>query len=156
MDRGGVKSWDPGTRKQRQLSSLPKHGLGPMFCSPDGLWMAIAGNEMGFDTDIHIWGLKGQEIYNLSGHTGLVREASWSPDGRRLISASIDGTVKVWDTASWQELLTLRGKPGVGFQAVAFSPDDWRIAASQGDTVRIWNAMRQTENDRRGGAILKK
>ena len=34
---------------------------------------------------------------------------AWSPDGKRLATASEDKTAKVWDAASGQELLTLKG-----------------------------------------------
>jgi WD40 repeat protein len=64
----------------------------------------------------------------------------FSPDGRRLVSASADNTVKVWDTATGQELLTLRGQGGLVW-SVAISPDGQRIAsANQDGIVRIWEA----------------
>ena len=37
---------------------------------------------------------------------------AFSPDGKRLASASGDGTVKVWDAATGQETLTLKGHTG--------------------------------------------
>ncbi len=37
---------------------------------------------------------------------------AFSPDGKRLASASQDGTVKVWDAATGQEILTLKGHTG--------------------------------------------
>ena len=54
---------------------------------------------------------------------------AFSPDGKRLASASGDGTVKVWDAATGQETLTLKGHTGV-VSSVAFSPDGKRLASA--------------------------
>ncbi|MGH7172862.1 MAG: protein kinase domain-containing protein, partial [Gemmataceae bacterium] len=40
------------------------------------------------------------EVAELRGHTDYVHAVDWSPDGTRLISASGDGTVRVWDSLS--------------------------------------------------------
>jgi WD40 repeat protein len=54
-----------------------------------------------------IWSSKVRET--LKGHTGLVNSVAWSPDGKRLATASGDQTAKVWDAARGQELETLKG-----------------------------------------------
>jgi hypothetical protein len=43
------------------------------------------------------------EVAELRGHDAYVHAVDWSPDGTRLISASGDGTVRVWDSLSAQE-----------------------------------------------------
>jgi WD40 repeat protein len=40
----------------------------------------------------------------LRGHTDEVQAVAFSPDGKRLVSGSKDGTVRIWDLASLQEL----------------------------------------------------
>ena len=62
---------------------------------------------------------------------------AFSPDGMRIVSASWDGTVKVWDVSSGKEILTLKGHTS-GVNGVAFSPDGKQIAsASMDQTVKV-------------------
>jgi WD40 repeat protein len=67
-----------------------------------------------------------------------VLSVAFSPDGRRLASASGDQTIKVWDTASSQELRTLKGHTG-RVQSVAFSrPEGSRLASgSEDQTIKV-------------------
>ena len=67
-------------------------------------------------------------VRTLTGHTGPVYDVAPTPDGRCAVSVSGDGTLKVWDLASGQELRTLTGHPD-GVNAVAVTPDG-RLAIS--------------------------
>ena len=44
--------------------------------------------------------VKQQETLAFKGHTGLVTIASCSPDGKRIVSGGVGGSVKVWDISS--------------------------------------------------------
>jgi WD40 repeat protein len=56
--------------------------------------------------------LSSQVRKTLKGHASNVESVAWSPDGKRLATASTDNTAKVWDAATGKELLTLKGPPG--------------------------------------------
>ncbi len=76
----------------------------------------------------------------LRGHTGGLRNIAYSPDGKRLATASDDKSAKVWDAATGQELLTLCCHEAVVY-GIAYSPDGGRLATSSTDkTAKIWDA----------------
>ena len=82
----------------------------------------------------------GRVLQTLIGHTADVTCAAFSPDGRRLATASFDRTIKLWDTATGRDVFTLRGHTA-GVVALAFSPDGNRIASGGIDhTARVWDA----------------
>jgi WD40 repeat protein len=82
----------------------------------------------------------GAVLRSLEGHTDAVRSIAYGPDGRRLVSGSDDGTVKVWDMVEGRELRSFRGH-GPAVRAVAFNRDGKRVAGGGADrTVRVWDA----------------
>jgi WD40 repeat protein len=61
-----------------------------------------------------------------------------TPDGRRAVSASADGMLKVWELESGRELHTLAGHAS-GVNAVAVTPDGLRTVSAPADgMLKVW------------------
>jgi WD40 repeat protein len=77
----------------------------------------------------------------LSGHGDKVRTAAYSPDGTRIITASVDETARVWNARTGAQVAVLAGG-GYAVYSAAYSPDGSRIVTASFDkTARIWDAL---------------
>src|SRR2546426_1867194 len=88
---------------------------------------------------------RGLQAVMLRGHTAPVMSVAFSPDGKRLVSACWDQTVKVWDAVTGLETLTLKGHTS-HIHSAAFSPDGNRLAsAGDNGSVKMWDARPREE-----------
>ena len=71
---------------------------------------------------------------------GAGRFAAFSPEGSRIVTASADGTARVWDAATGKVIAIFSGHQSSVFFAT-FSPDGSRIVTTSSDyTARVWDA----------------
>lgn len=83
-----------------------------------------------------------QQVAVLNGHTNFVESVScvaFSPDGTLLASGSLNGTVRLWDVETHEQLIMFTDHTDCVW-SVAFSPDGTLLASGSYDkTVRLWN-----------------
>ena len=90
------------------------------------------------DRTILVWDDAGKSINKLRGHTDLVMDVAFSPDGERLASAGYDKTIRVWDLATGRHRV-LRGHTGP-VERVAWRGPSELVSASDDGTLRVWQA----------------
>jgi WD40 repeat protein len=148
--------WDAATGRRLNSLKTPNEHLYSATFSPDGRYLVVddVGGQPIPEEGNHavtVWDAQdGQASPNVLGIVGRHREDIWclkfSPDGDHLVSASNDGTIKLWhwdptrlgDPA--RPLLTLSVR-GYGFgDCAAFSPNGRRLVGAAGEIVKIWDA----------------
>jgi uncharacterized protein with von Willebrand factor type A (vWA) domain/WD40 repeat protein len=86
-----------------KLSSLNYDSLNYTCFGSNGQLIAAAT-----DKEVGLWSLSGQQLKVLP-HPNSIQNISFSPNGQRLATVSVDGTIRLWDTGTQlgQLLLTL-------------------------------------------------
>src|SRR5678815_4140005 len=134
----------PSLKPLKEIKGDGYHG-GCIALTHNGELAAVGAQEI-----IEIWNLReGVLAARMSGHTHLPQGLAFTPDGRFLISGSLDQTVRVWEMASCKQVFELKGhKRSVA--AIALSPNG-RIVASAGGSqsypievadphqIRLWD-----------------
>ena len=129
----GYSDWSPNCGLRRP------HGFGGkcVVPSPDGQRILTASA----DCTVRIWEARtGKLIGALTGHTISVVTASFSPDGRHIVSAAHEDA-RIWDAATQRQIAALRADRGaadhlIKLQVASFSPDGQFIitASSESDS----------------------
>lgn len=144
------------TARELAASALNQIGVDP----ERAIWLGLQSVKTTYDTDKSVLpeaanalhrAVQGSQVeYVLTGLTPPMNAVAFSPDGTRLVAANQNNTVKVYDSTTGKELLTLSGHGCClhyawlgGVVDANYSPDGTRIVtAGAGDnTARVWDAV---------------
>jgi len=145
---GIVRFWKAATHEC--VAILPGH-RGEVwniitFRAPDGTQVALTGGE---DHIVRLWdvgataaGASAESacIRQFVGHRGGVFGLALHPGLARLATGSFDNTVRLWDLATGEEILSLKGHV-LTVYSLAFTPDGRTLFSCGADrTIRVWES----------------
>jgi WD40 repeat protein len=145
-----IRIWDVSSGKETfKIKDLPGDAMtlavnadGTKLITTTGKW--DKGKQQ-WTGEIQIYGSKGGKLDGtIKGHTERIKAVALSPDGKKLATASEDGTAKIWDMDG-KELFNLKGHTGPVL-CVAFDPANHFLATGGDDkTVKIWDTTNGKE-----------
>ena len=132
-----VKLWQVPSAKAYLTLTQHTNDVHCVAFAPQGNMLASASRDQ--IGRIKLWDVARRvEHSTLQGHVNWVASLSFAPDGRTLASGSVDGTVRLWDTASGIEKTDAVRTP---VAAVAFAPDGKSLVSGGSDGyVAVWDA----------------
>lgn len=149
-----AKVWDTATGRELFTANfdLEKHSMVPvspkdqtvqtspilpMNWSPDGQRIVLGSFA---DRPVILNALNGEIVFPLLGHSAFVVSALYSPKGDCVLTASFDGKIKIWETSTGKERVSIDGRQFVIPLGASFSPDGTKIAFSTvHEGPQIWD-----------------
>jgi WD40 repeat protein/tRNA A-37 threonylcarbamoyl transferase component Bud32 len=139
--------WDVATgRRLLTLKGPPIEGqlFNAVFraaFSPDGKWIVTSGFLQGM---ARLWdATSGQLKWTVRGRGDNVWNVAFLPDGKRLLSATEDGTVQIWEAASGKEIHAFKHREP--FTGVALQADGKQLVCGCGQRVKVLDAATGAE-----------
>lgn len=139
---GWVRIWNLATGRELSAAKIEGMYFYRIRFSHDGKRLAVAGNR-----SRHLNGViyvldtvAGSTPLEFKGHTFNVTDVAFSPDGNRLASTSADGTTRLWDLTTAQEVLTIRSSAQFTCSVRFLSNGQQLLDAATDRSVRLWDA----------------
>jgi WD40 repeat protein len=129
--------WDLG-RGERVSSFTFREGvkyIHSLAFSPDAKSAILAAERSLYQIDART----GNLLRKLEGHTGWIVHAAFSRDGKSLVSASDDGTARLWDVDTGKQIQLFRGHNGPVKSASLRRDGRLLLTGGADTTVRLWD-----------------
>lgn len=119
-----VRVWNTETRSVVFSTEVVGIVIDGFNVSKDGSKMALYSSS---DHAIHVYDLKsGSHLMKLVGHNAIARHMRFSDDNKRLISSSLDGTKRIWNLETKEEMVSLVNTGGKDYAIL--TPDNYYYA----------------------------
>jgi len=131
-----IRIWDTKTGDVLDVLNVPDPQVNAVGFSHDGMQLFYAGSET-----LQIINLSNNEKTELIGHQGTIDYAEYSHDGSKIISASDDGSIRIWNARNGQLLKTIAPSADKVFISAVLSPDEKYIALiDYSEGISLWDA----------------
>jgi len=147
---GTINSWDIKTGQRIRIFFDHADDLLSLAINSNGNQIVSgSGRHDGERSFIKLWDAAGRIIRTIQINDNQVYGSSWvnsvsfSPDGRQLVSGHgnwNEGSIRLWDIASGNEIKTIYKLEYIKINSVAFSHDGKQIVSDSYDnTVKLWD-----------------
>ena len=137
-----VEIWNKDASKRLVVQDVQESDIPNMALAPSGSHLVVGLSSLLYPSHpatLTVYEMPtGHRLTTLIGLTGRLSFLGFSADGRRLGAGTDEGVFRLWDTETWQEVLTIRP---TGVQSPTYwywSRDGRNLVEAFGDTLRLW------------------
>ncbi len=129
-----ISGWDTTTGRQLFVRRAPAEEIaGLRFSADDERFLAVSADRV-----VRIWDTAkdSEDMLSLTGHAHDVHTAVFSPDGSRVLSASYDGSARLW-AVTGEQAMAMFGNDSRRIAEAKLSPDGRQIVLRGSDEVSV-------------------
>jgi WD40 repeat protein/Na+-transporting methylmalonyl-CoA/oxaloacetate decarboxylase gamma subunit/energy-coupling factor transporter ATP-binding protein EcfA2 len=139
---GNILRWNLRDRTKMPDRIFEGDEIIHIITTSDNGELLACGNEQ---ANIRIIPASGQgEILELIGHKGRIKSLVFTPDHKKLVSASNDGQVIVWDIEEKEPFMLMEGGEAINSLNLSLS-GKYLVAASENGYLHLWNMNDNTQ-----------
>lgn len=137
-----VRLWNLNGKEIQKTKVRNNNEVYSISFSPKGKTIVFASDE-----DIGLWNIEQGTIQYFTGHQQAIRTVSFSMDGEKIVSASMDGIIQIWQL-NGEKFETLKsfkccpdeeGISRVNFSSNFSSDGNTIVTVSENKTVKFWS-----------------